>query len=85
KNDVLVKFGHTFGENDAHNIEFKAKYSEETSDETYMGLTNADYQDNPNRRYAASQNDEMNTRHNAYQVNYAYRFGEGYEFLATAY
>lgn len=85
KNDVLVKFGHTFGENDAHNIEFKAKYSEETSDETYMGLTNADYQENPNRRYAASQNDEMNTRHNAYQVNYAYRFGEGYEFLATAY
>ena len=85
KNDVLVKFGHTFGENDAHNIEFKAKYSEETSDETYMGLTNADYQENPNRRYAASQNDEMNTRHNAYQVNYAYRFGKGYEFLATAY
>ncbi|TMP73682.1 TonB-dependent receptor [Pseudoalteromonas sp. S1608] len=85
KNDVLVKFGHTFGENDAHNIEFKAKYSEETSDETYMGLTNADYQENPNRRYAASQNDEMNTRHNAYQVNYAYRFDEGYEFLATAY
>ena len=85
KNDVLVKFGHTFGANDAHNIEFKAKYSEETSDETYMGLTDADYQQNPNRRYAASQNDEMNTRHNAYQVNYAYRFGEGYEFLATAY
>jgi Fe(3+) dicitrate transport protein len=85
KNDVLVKFGHTFGENDAHNIEFKAKYSEETSDETYMGLTDADYQQNPYRRYAASQNDEMNTRHNAYQVNYAYRFGEGYEFLATAY
>ncbi|MCK8104046.1 TonB-dependent receptor family protein [Pseudoalteromonas sp. 2CM36K] len=85
KNDVLVKFGHTFGENDAHNIEFKVKYSEETSDETYMGLTDADYQQNPNRRYAASQNDEMNTRHNAYQVNYAYRFGEGYEFLATAY
>ena len=85
KNDVLVKFGHTFGENDAHNIEFKAKYSEETSDETYMGLTDTDYQENPNRRYAASQNDEMNTRHNAYQVNYAYRFGKGYEFLATAY
>jgi Fe(3+) dicitrate transport protein len=85
KNDVLVKFGHTFGENDAHNIEFKVKYSEETSDETYMGLTDADYQQNPYRRYAASQNDEMNTRHNAYQVNYAYRFGEGYEVLATAY
>ena len=50
-----------------------------------MGLTDADYQANPYRRYAASQNDEMNTQHNAYQINYAYRFGKGYELLATAY
>ncbi|WP_372761175.1 TonB-dependent receptor family protein [Pseudoalteromonas sp.] len=85
KNDLLLKFGHTFGENDAHNLELKVKYSDETSDETYMGLTDADYQENPYRRYAASQNDEMNTRHNAYQLNYAYRFNDGYELLATAY
>ena len=50
-----------------------------------MGLTDADYKESPYRRYAASQNDEMNTRHNAYQLNYAYRFGDGYELLATAY
>ncbi len=43
------------------------------------------FQDTPYRSYAASQNDEMNTRHNAYQLNYAYRFGAGYELLATAY
>ncbi|ASM51093.1 Fe(3+) dicitrate transport protein [Pseudoalteromonas espejiana DSM 9414] len=85
KTDLLLKFGHTFGENDAHSLELKVKYSDETSDETYMGLTEDDYKANPNRRYAASQNDEMNTRHNAYQLNYAYRFGDGYELLATAY
>ncbi|MGY8877691.1 MAG: TonB-dependent receptor family protein, partial [Pseudoalteromonas sp.] len=85
KTDLLLKFGHTFGQNDAHNLELKIKYSDETSDETYMGLTDEDYQESPYRRYAASQNDEMNTRHNAYQLNYAYRFGDGYEFLATAY
>lgn len=85
KTDLLLKLGHTFGKNDAHNLELKIKYSDETSDETYMGLTDADYQATPYRRYAASQNDEMNTRHNAYQLNYAYRFGAGYELLATAY
>ena len=85
KTDLLLKLGHTFGKNDAHNLELKIKYSDETSDKTYMGLTDADYQATPYRRYAASQNDEMNTRHNAYQLNYAYRFGAGYELLATAY
>ena len=85
KNDLLVKFGFDFGENEAHNLEMKVKYSDETSDETYMGLTQADYDESPYRRYAASQNDVMNTQHNAYQLNYAYRFGDGYELLATAY
>ncbi|MEM6509872.1 MAG: TonB-dependent receptor plug domain-containing protein, partial [Pseudomonadota bacterium] len=85
KNDFLLKFGFDFGDNEAHSLEMKLKYSDERSDETYMGLTDADYQANPYRRYAASQNDEMNTQHNAYQINYAYRFGKGYELLATAY
>jgi Fe(3+) dicitrate transport protein len=85
KNDLLVKFGFDFGENEAHNLEMKVKYSDETSDETYMGLTQADYDASPYRRYAASQKDVMNTQHNAYQLNYAYRFGDGYELLATAY
>ncbi|WP_411021053.1 hypothetical protein, partial [Salmonella sp. ZJJH19_0027] len=82
KNDLLLKFGFDFGENEAHNLEMKIKYSDERSDETYMGLTDADYKASPYRRYAASQEDEMNTQHNAYQLNYAYRFGDGYEFLA---
>ncbi|MGR3983020.1 TonB-dependent receptor family protein [Pseudoalteromonas sp. 1181_04] len=85
KNDVLLKFGYKFGENNAHNLEMKIKYSDEQSDETYMGLTEEDYKASPNRRYAASQKDQMNTQHNAYQLNYAYRFGDGYELLATAY
>ncbi|WP_462177657.1 TonB-dependent receptor family protein [Pseudoalteromonas gelatinilytica] len=85
KNDFLLKFGFDFGDNEVHSLEMKLKYSDERSDETYMGLTDADYQANPYRRYAASQKDEMNTQHNAYQINYAYRFGKGYELLATAY
>jgi len=85
KNDILLKFGFDFGANQAHNLEMKVKYSDERSDETYMGLTQADYEESPYRRYAASQKDEMNTQHNAYQLNYAYRFGDGYEFLASAY
>ncbi|WP_404340818.1 TonB-dependent receptor family protein [Pseudoalteromonas mariniglutinosa] len=85
KNDVLLKFGFDFGDNQAHNLEMKVKYSDERSDETYMGLTDADYQDSPYRRYAASQHDEMNTQHNAYQLNYSYRSETGFELFASAY
>jgi Fe(3+) dicitrate transport protein len=43
-----------------HNeIGVKLGYSDETSDETYLGLTNADLEANPDRRYLASRFDRM--------------------------
>ena len=51
-------------------IEFKIGYTRQVSDETYLGLTEADYDVNPYRRYAASQLDEMSNRHHQYQATY---------------
>ncbi|MCV6626116.1 MAG: TonB-dependent receptor, partial [Cellvibrionaceae bacterium] len=41
----------------------KFQYSEELSDETYLGLSDADFNADPDRRYGLSQFDEMNTYH----------------------
>ena len=72
KNDVLMK---TMFSSDAffgtyQEIEFKLKYSDEKANETYMGLTNDDYQKSPYSRYAASQKDNIETEHFQFQVNH---------------
>lgn len=41
----------------------KLGYADEVSDETYLGLTDTDFQQTPNRRYAASQLDEFVSDH----------------------
>ena len=46
-----------------HLFELRAGYADETSSETYIGLTDADFAIAPQRRYAASQLDEMNWNH----------------------
>lgn len=66
-------------------VELKLGYHDERSDETYLGLTDADFAIDPDRRYAASQNDVMNTEHNQFQVRYFVRPSRSIDFTATAY
>ncbi|TVP78443.1 MAG: TonB-dependent receptor [Puniceicoccaceae bacterium] len=42
-------------------FEFKAGYTDMDADETYLGLTTEDFRRNPNRRYAASRFDTIET------------------------
>jgi Fe(3+) dicitrate transport protein len=57
----MLKAGHDFalGEALRHRLQLKLTYSEEQSDETYLGLSDADFRGNPLRRYAASDQDRM--------------------------
>jgi Fe(3+) dicitrate transport protein len=51
-------------------VEVKVGRTEQTGDETYLGLTDADFQVTPLRRYAASQVDVLDATHEQYQVRH---------------
>ncbi|WP_339628049.1 TonB-dependent receptor [uncultured Maribacter sp.] len=87
KNDFVAKFkvntnpeakiGHAF--------ELKFQYADETSNETYLGLTEADFEITPFRRYAGSQQDEMNTEHIQFMGTHTLSLSPNARITTTAY
>lgn len=61
RNEWMVKASHVLDPSarERHEFRVKAAYSEEASNETYLGLSDADLRRNPNRRYPASALDHM--------------------------
>jgi Fe(3+) dicitrate transport protein len=51
-------------------VRVKAGYTDQVSDETYLGLVEDDFWQNPTRRYAASAGDVFNGEHDQLQVSY---------------
>lgn len=61
RNDWLAKFSYVLDPHAQRQNRFtlKVAYADEISNETYLGLTDADLRANPDRRYPASELDEM--------------------------
>jgi len=51
-------------------LDLKLGYTEQASDETYLGLTDEDFAEDPYRRYAASQDDVIDTNHRQVQLSW---------------
>ena len=87
KKDYLAKFRLHTGPSAKiyQSLTFKTGQSNETSDETYLGLTQADFEATPNRRYAASQMDEMNAGHEQYALRHLVQFSEKLDLVTTVY
>ncbi len=66
-------------------VEFKAGYYDEISNETYLGLTENDFDRTPYRRYAASQVDEMDADHKQFQIRHFAMFSDKLDLTTTAY
>ncbi len=66
-------------------LRIKLGYTNQVSDETYLGLTDADFQTDPNRRYAASANDRFVSDHRQYQATYVVDAGTRWSGEVTAY
>ncbi|MEQ8558374.1 MAG: TonB-dependent receptor [Henriciella sp.] len=73
--DIVLKFG-LYNEDAAlpQSLEFKYQSREETSNETYLGLTLEDFREAPYRRYDASRNDEFNGENKLFQLTHKIEF-----------
>lgn len=85
--DVVLRFGLRTAPGAAlpQSLEFKLQHSEETSDETYLGLSLADFNANPFRRYRGSQVDVMNVEHDTYQLTHRIDFAPNIDLTTIAY
>jgi len=66
-------------------LRFKAGFTEQVSDTSYLGLTSEDFGVDPLRRYAASEGDEFVSEHKQYQVSYVFDPGNSWRGEVTAY
>jgi Fe(3+) dicitrate transport protein len=83
KTDFMTKLRYSFSE--SHAFEFKYSMTDELSDETYLGLTDADYSDNPLRRYRATALDEMDADHSQVMLSYAAKINDNMSLAIVGY
>lgn len=87
KNDVVAKF-RLNSSPDAkikQKTDFKFQYSDEVSNETYLGLTESDFNENPFSRYASSQDDKMTNDHIQFMVSHELQFSNQFRITTDAY
>ena len=87
KNDLVAKFRVNTNPEAKIGQEFELKfqYSDENSNETYLGLTQEDFDANPFRRYAGSQVDEMTTEHVQFMGTHTLNFTDNFRITTTGY
>jgi Fe(3+) dicitrate transport protein len=68
-----------------HRASLKLGYSRERSNQTYLGLAEADLRADPRRRYVAAELDQMNAQRFGTQLDYLLGVGSEVEIRATAY
>ena len=81
KNEAMAKVRRALGPGV---LELRLGYADEVSDETYLGLTEADFRADPNRRYRASQLDEFDWDWNGIRLDWSQDLFGG-DFLASGY
>lgn len=73
------------GSGPTQRVFMKAQYSEETSNETYLGLTDADFMRDENRRYGLSAIDEMDNQHDGLHASYSIELRDNLTATLLAY
>ncbi|PKH00449.1 TonB-dependent receptor domain-containing protein [Paraglaciecola sp. MB-3u-78] len=71
--------------NSAHSIELKLQMTNQDSNQSYLGLTDADFSLNSTRRYGVSELDNISTEHSQVILRYGYEINTNLNITATAY
>lgn len=66
-------------------VRLKLGYTDQISDETYLGLIDEDFASDPNMRYAASEGDVFKSEHEQFQLSYAIDPGNNFRGEVTTY
>ncbi|MDQ2076409.1 TonB-dependent receptor domain-containing protein [Marinimicrobium sp. ABcell2] len=69
----------------SQSLEFKYSLDERRVYDSYLGILAEDFQANPNRRYAGSQLDEINTENELFQLRHSIDFSETTQLVTTFY
>jgi len=87
KNDLVAKFRLHSSENASldQSLQFKFQYSDEVSNETYVGLTDPDFENTPFRRYAGTAEDEMTNDHIQFSATHLLAFSDHFHITTTGY
>ena len=86
-NEVVGKLSVSFGEQIRlpQTLEFKFHYYDERSNETYLGLTEADFDATPYLRYAGSQVDNMDADHTQFMLTHSFNFSDRFSITTNLY
>jgi Fe(3+) dicitrate transport protein len=86
-NDVVAKLRWVSAPDAARFQQLDFKYGRNTqdSDETYLGLTDADFGLDPNRRYAASRLDNIRTEQQMYELRHLIELSDSVDLTTVAY
>ncbi len=87
RNDILAKFLVNTANKQGINHAFEVKYgfANEKSDETYVGVSEADFKINPFLRYNGSQMDNMKNHHHQWVATYSLNLSRKLKIITNAY
>jgi Fe(3+) dicitrate transport protein len=82
--DYTVKLSYA-PTNSRHAIELKLQTTDQDSNQSYLGLTDNDFDNSAFRRYGVSELDNIQTEHEQQILRYSYDFSEALALSVTAY
>jgi Fe(3+) dicitrate transport protein len=69
----------------AHSVELKLQVAEQDSEQSYLGLTDVDFNQKSTRRYGLSELDNISTEHSQVILRYGFEINSNLNLTATAY